>query len=117
MIKSQALHIDAVQQANTTYDSVTQALTPSFVTFVDQPAADFVVISLAPATGTTITGVISNQGLTWTETSSGGPWVSSNLPMPAAPGSTAVNITITIDSEAGHDPTFTVKNTRPTEVG
>lgn len=120
MSKLQELNIDAILSTSTTYGSVTQVLTPNDVTYFNKPVADSVVINLSPASGTTIINVTSDQGLTWTQSRTGAPWVSSALAMPAAAaapnGETPVNITIWIPSSTAdekgipHDPTFTVKN-------
>ncbi|WP_052546791.1 hypothetical protein [Enhygromyxa salina] len=107
MSKLQDLNLQTTHVASTVYDSGPMTFTPNEVTYFDAPSTDNVVISIAPAAGTTITGVSSDQGLSWTQAA--GTWNSSFLPMPAAPGQTVVNITITIPGRI-HDPSFTVKS-------
>ncbi|PRQ01152.1 hypothetical protein [Enhygromyxa salina] len=113
MSKLQAVYVQATQQASTTYDASTQALTPPDVTYFDQPATSDVIITLSPASGTTIIGVTSDQGLTWTQQTGTPNWASSSLAMPALGTKTDVNITVQIPG-LFHDPTFTVNNKKRT---
>lgn len=109
MSNPQAIHIEATLPAATTYNPGTRTLSPNDVTYINKTTTDEVVISLSTATGS-ITAVSSVPVLTWTQAPTSGEWVSSGLPMPALDDSTPVNLTISIDAEAGHDPTFTVNN-------